>query len=101
VKVPHAANQIYTVNMGFSYQEIFNAKQHHPYERLLLDCFKGDPTLFVREDAIEATWKIVDPIIAWWEAHPPDHFPNYEAGTWGPEEGNRLLQQDGRNWISR
>jgi glucose-6-phosphate 1-dehydrogenase len=61
---------------------------------------KGDLTLFVREDAIEAMWHIVDPIIARWESIVPDHFPNYEAGTWGPEKANRLLERDGRHWIT-
>jgi glucose-6-phosphate 1-dehydrogenase len=100
VKYPHSENQIHTVNMVFSYQETFKMKDYHPYERLLIDCMKGDLTLFVREDAIEAMWYIVDPIIARWESIVPDHFPNYEAGTWGPEEANRLLEQDGRHWIT-
>jgi 6-phosphogluconate dehydrogenase len=50
--------------------------------------------------AIEAMWHIVDPIIARWESIVPDHFPNYETGTWGPEEANRLLERDGRHWIT-
>jgi glucose-6-phosphate 1-dehydrogenase len=100
VKYPHSENQIHTVNMVFSYQETFKMKDYHPYERLLIDCMKGDLTLFVREDAIEAMWHIVDPIIARWESIVPDHFPNYEAGTWGPEEANRLLERDGRQWIT-
>jgi glucose-6-phosphate 1-dehydrogenase len=100
VKYPHSENQIHTVNMVFSYQETFKMKDYHPYERLLIDCMKGDLTLFVREDAIEAMWHIVDPIIARWESIVPEHFPNYEAGTWEPEEANRLLEQDGRHWIT-
>jgi glucose-6-phosphate 1-dehydrogenase len=100
VKYPHSENQIHTVNMVFSYQETFKMRYYHPYERLLIDCMKGDLTLFVREDAIEAMWHIVDPIIARWENIPPDHFPNYAAGTWGPEEANLLLERDGRHWIT-
>jgi glucose-6-phosphate 1-dehydrogenase len=100
VKYPHSENQIHTVNMVFSYQETFKMKDYHPYERLLIDCMKGDLTLFVREDAIEAMWHIVDPIIARWESVVPDHFPNYGAGTWGPEEAKQLLERDGRHWIT-
>jgi glucose-6-phosphate 1-dehydrogenase len=100
VKYPHSENQIHTVNMVFSYQETFKMKDYHPYERLLIDCMKGDLTLFVREDAIEAMWHIVDPIIARWESVVPDHFPNYGAGTWGPEEAKKLLERDGRHWIT-
>ena len=100
VKYPHSENQIHAVNMVFSYQETFKMRYYNPYERLLIDCLKGDLTLFVREDAIEAMWHIVDPIIARWESTPPDHFPNYEAWSWGPEEANLLLERDGRRWIT-
>jgi glucose-6-phosphate 1-dehydrogenase len=100
VKYPHSENQIHTVNMVFSYQETFKMRYYHPYERLLIDCMKGDLTLFVREDAIEAMWHIVDPIISRWENISPDHFPNYETGTWGPEEANRLLERDDHHWIT-
>jgi glucose-6-phosphate 1-dehydrogenase len=101
VKYPHSENQIRTVNMVFSYQETFRMRYYHPYERLLIDCMKGDLTLFVREDAIEAMWHIVDPIVARWESISSNRFPNYEAGTWGPPEANRLLERDGRQWITK
>jgi glucose-6-phosphate 1-dehydrogenase len=55
------------------------------YERLLTDAMKGDPTLFVREDAVEAAWRIVDPILG--DAVPVDP---YDSGTWGPAESDRL-----------
>jgi glucose-6-phosphate 1-dehydrogenase len=100
VKYPYSSNQIYTVNMSFGYEETFKTKFHHPYERLLLDCMKGDLTLFVREDEIEAMWNVVDPIIAQWEGIPPQHFPNYTAGTWGPPEAMFLLEHEGRHWIT-
>jgi len=101
VKYPHSENQIRTVNMVFSYQEMFQIKYDHPYERLLIDCMKGDLTLFVREDEIETMWHIVDPIIARWESLSPERFPNYEAGTWGPLEADQLLERDGRQWITK
>jgi glucose-6-phosphate 1-dehydrogenase len=56
------------------------------YERLLTDAMKGDPTLFVREDAVEAAWKIVDGIL---DSAVPVH--PYEPGTWGPAEADRLV----------
>jgi glucose-6-phosphate 1-dehydrogenase len=73
---------------------------HDPYERLLIDCVKGDLSLFARQDAVEAMWEIVDPIIARWESIPPREFPNYPAGTWGPPEADALMKQEGRNWIT-
>jgi glucose-6-phosphate 1-dehydrogenase len=86
--------------MSFGYEETFKTKFHHPYERLLLDCMKGDLTLFVREDEIEAMWNVVDPIIARWEGIPPQHFPNYAACTWGPPEAKVLLEHEDRHWIT-
>jgi len=100
VKYPYSQNQIYPVNMVFSYLETFKLKTHFPYERLLIDCLKGDLTLFVREDTVEAMWEIVDPIIARWESSPPTDFPNYATGTWGPKESQTLLERDGRHWIT-
>jgi glucose-6-phosphate 1-dehydrogenase len=100
VKYPYSPNQIYQVNMVFSYLETFKVKSHLPYERLLVDCLKGDLTLFIREDAIEAMWEVVDPIISRWENITPAGFPNYSAGTWGPDEAATLLDQDGRHWIT-
>jgi glucose-6-phosphate 1-dehydrogenase len=60
------------------------------YERLLGDAMKGDATLFAREDAIEAEWRIVAPILA--DTTPPHEYP---PGTWGPEEADRLIDRPG------
>ena len=62
------------------------------YERLLTDAMKGDPTLFVREDAVEAAWRVVNPIL---DDATPVH--PYEPGTWGPAEAN-LLTADLEGW---
>ena len=86
VKYPDAANQIYSVHMDFSYQETFGTTVHPAYERLIIDCMKGDLTLFVREDQIEAMWEVVDPIIARWEknaAHEISELPGRKLGTGG------------------
>jgi len=100
VKVPGMPNQIYPIDMKFSYKETFQSAPHPAYERLIQDCLKGDLTLFVRQDQIEAMWEAVDPIISCWENQPPRNFPNYAAGTWGPPEANRLLEQERRRWIT-
>ena len=99
VKYPGIGNKLYPVNMDFIYER--DIKGIHfalPYERLLLDCMKGDQTLFARQDGIEAMWAVVDPIIKRWEENPTREFPNYSAGTWGPEKANDLLKKDGRQW---
>jgi glucose-6-phosphate 1-dehydrogenase len=100
VKYPYANNQIYATNMVFSYRETFKTHLHRPYERVLLDIIHGNLTLFVSEDAIEAMWGIVDPIVERWEKVQPDNFPNYAAGTWGPPEAHRIVEEEGRTWIT-
>jgi glucose-6-phosphate 1-dehydrogenase len=61
-----------------------------PYERLLDDAMRGDPTLFAREDAVEASWRVVDPVLG--EATP---LYDYPPGTWGPPDAGRLSPPDG------
>jgi glucose-6-phosphate 1-dehydrogenase len=100
VKYPHVNNKIYYAAMVFSYQEAFGIKVHPAFERLLIDCMKGDLTLFVRQDCIEATWEVIDPIIAYWEHTRAQDLPHYAAGSWGPAESDLLLSRDGRAWLT-
>ncbi len=100
VKHPGIGNQLYPVNMGFNYERDLQGDVHFPlpYERLLLDCIKGDQTLFARQDGIEEMWSVVDPIIERWENTRAPGFPNYAAGTWGPERADELIQIEDRRW---
>ena len=86
--------------MHFDYEEDIQGDIHFamPYERLLIDCMKGDRTLFARQDGIEEMWSVVDPIIRRWEETPDTGFPNYAAGSWGPEKAKELLANEGRQW---
>jgi glucose-6-phosphate 1-dehydrogenase len=59
---------------------------------------QGDASLFMRADQAETAWEIVMPILESWENAPPDDFPNYEAGTWGPDAATQLLARDARHW---
>ncbi|MEA2616991.1 MAG: glucose-6-phosphate 1-dehydrogenase [Chloroflexota bacterium] len=99
-KVPGQAMRIRTVNMDFLYGSSFLTQSPEAYERLLLDCMLGDATLFAREDEVEEAWRLCTAILDGWRAHPPpvDEFPNYEAGTWGPQAAHDLLARDGRAW---
>ena len=97
IKVPGAGMRRTGVRMDFNYQEVFGRLDHDAYETLLLDCMSGDPGLFIRADATEAAWKIVDPIIAVWESDPGD-VPRYPAGSWGPRESAALLAPSGAVW---
>ena len=96
-KVPSAGLRIRSVTMDFQYQTSFLVEAPEAYERLLLDCMIGDPTLFTRSDEVEAAWSLVDPIEASWRASRPP-LEMYPAGTWGPEAAAQLLQADGREW---
>ncbi len=97
-KVPGAEMQIRSVNMDFFYGTAFIASGPDDYARLLLDCMRGDQTLFARRDEVEQAWTIATPILEYWAKQPRPDFPNYEAGTWGPPEADALIQRDGRRW---
>jgi glucose-6-phosphate 1-dehydrogenase len=97
-KVPGAVMRLGLVNMDFDYKSYFGREHGTGYERLLRDCMAGDATLFQRSDMVEAGWKVIQPILDVWHAIPPRGFPNYPAGSWGPAEGEELLERDGREW---
>ena len=97
-KIPGAQMRIGSVEMAFNYSDYFGTQPNTGYEVLLYDCIRGDQTLFQRADMVEAGWSVVDPILDVWKALPPRSFPNYPAGSWGPEDADELIQRDGRNW---
>ncbi len=97
-KVPGPTVTLGAVNMNFEYSQYFGAAVATGYETLLLDCMLGDPTLFQRDDMVEAGWRVVQPILDVWKALPPRDFPNYPAGSWGPKESDHLLEREGRHW---
>ena len=96
-KVPGQVTRIRWVNMDFRYGASFGVASPEAYERLLLDCILGDTTLYARRDMTERGWEIVMPLLQSWRDHKPN-FPNYESGTWGPEEADELIEKDGRRW---
>lgn len=97
-KVPGPIVNMGAVDMDFNYLDHFGDTVSTGYERLLYDCMIGDATLFQRADMVEASWRIVSPILDVWNAIPARDFPNYEAGTWGPKDADELLENDGRKW---
>jgi glucose-6-phosphate 1-dehydrogenase len=96
-KVPSAGIRLRSVSMDFQYMTSFLVEVPEAYERLLLDCMIGDPTLFTRADEVETAWKLIDPIeAAWRDDRPP--LAMHAAGTWGPSASAKLLQGDRREW---
>jgi glucose-6-phosphate 1-dehydrogenase len=98
-KQPGPAMRLSPVEMRFCYRDAFQATPPEAYETLLLDVILGDATLFMRADQVEAAWSVVTPILEGWESVAPVDFPNYQAGTWGPEAAEALIAQDGRSWF--
>lgn len=97
-KQPGPIVRLGAVNMTFCYTDYFGSVPTTGYERLLYDAMIGDATLFQRADMVETAWSVVTPILDVWKALPPRSFPNYGAGTWGPQEANDLMERDGRHW---
>jgi len=85
------------VSMDFNYGSSFGARPPSAYETLLLDAMLGDPTLYIRQDAVEASWGVVQPILEEW-ANRRFEFPNYAAGTWGPVAADEMLARQGHVW---
>jgi len=97
-KVPGLGIDVRNVTMDFTYGSAFQVDSPDAYETLILDVLLGDASLFTRADEVEEAWGIVDPVITAWAEMPPPDFPNYEAGTWGPEAADDLLAREGRRW---
>lgn len=88
-----------TVTMDFRYAEAFGVEEPpRAYAWLLLDVMQGNQTLFARADWVDKAWEVVDPIVTRWESEPPREFPNYAAGSAGPEVAVELMRRDGRQW---
>ncbi len=97
-KLPGQATEIRPVNMDFRYGSTFGLHLAEAYERLLLDCMNGDPTLFNRIDSVETAWSLMQPILDAWGADRSDPIPQYVSGSWGPSEADALLMRDNRMW---
>ena len=96
--MPGPTTNVSQVDMRFSYADAFGKTSANGYERLLFDAMLGDATLFTHRDGVEATWAIFSLLLEAWTKDRDTDFPNYSAGSWGPEAAERLLQRDGRNW---
>ncbi|SNX52705.1 glucose-6-phosphate dehydrogenase [Thermoanaerobacterium sp. RBIITD] len=96
-KKPGTSNKIIPVQMDFCQNCQVGSNSPEAYERLIYDALRGDSTLFTRWDEVEYSWKYVDKIAEVWRNEKPN-FPNYEAGTWGPIEADKLILKDNFKW---
>ena len=100
-KVPGSKMSLKPVKMSFDYKENFdtnNGAVTTGYEILLYDILMNDPTLFSRADLIEHAWKVTQPILDHWKKTPPEDFPNYTSGSWGPDAAYKLIEEYGHYW---
>lgn len=99
-KVPGLlSSKLETVTFGYTLDSIFPITSPEAYEKLIYDVLKGDSSLFVEAQEQLVAWKLLTPVLWNWKAHSADNFPNYEAGSWGPQAADALLDQSGHHWV--
>ncbi|CAN5463049.1 glucose-6-phosphate dehydrogenase [soil metagenome] len=92
-KQPGMSMTLQPVQMDFRYGLSFGQQSPEAYERLLLDGIVGDSSLFTRADEVEEAWRICTAILDGWKTlGAPADFPNYDAGSWGPKDSDRLTE---------
>jgi glucose-6-phosphate 1-dehydrogenase len=98
MKVPGAGFKVQETGMDFHYSNLSENHLPSAYERLLLDCMLGDATLYIRGDAVEATWGFISPVLDAWKEHPDIKLFGYPAGTWGPDVADALIDGPVKAW---
>lgn len=98
-KKPGLATTLEPVDMEFCYKTSFDVPQPDAYKRLLIDIISGDQSLFLSQDIIEESWKVIDPIEEVWQSGKPK-LAIYKPGSWGPKEADDLIEKDGRQWLA-
>lgn len=98
VKEPGLKIQMTEVPMSFCYHTAFAMDLVEAYQKLIFDAVSGDPTLFPQARDINASWKIMEPLLKF--INSPEYAPEpYPAGSWGPPSFDQLIQKEGRSWI--
>lgn len=98
MKVPGEGFHAKNVSMDFHYTDLADSDVPESYERLLLDCMKGDATLYAHGDSVEHSWKFVKPILDGWANDPSIPIYGYPAGSWGPEVADALIKPAEMHW---
>ena len=100
MKKPGEGFEVLPMDMDFSYAELGRLPTEDAYARLIEDCIAGDPTLFIRSDAVESGWRFFDPILKYWQDVPECPLYGYPAGSWGPLEADSLMARHGASWTN-
>jgi len=100
MKKPGEGFEVLPMDMDFSYAELGRLPTEDAYARLIEDCIAGDPTLFIRSDAVESGWRFFDPILKYWQDVPECPLYGYPAGSWGPLEADSLVARQGASWTN-
>lgn len=98
MKVQGAGFKVQDANMDFHYKNLTDSYIPEAYQRLLLDCMQGDSTLYTRNDAVEAAWHFLDPILKAWEEDSSIPLHGYPCGTWGPEMADQMIEGEQYTW---
>ena len=85
------------VTMDFAYGHAFTEYTPEAYERLILDVLLGDPPLFPQTREVEESWRIIDQVENYWDAH-PESLETYAPGSWGPAGADAMLAAHGHAW---
>ncbi|MDR0939677.1 MAG: glucose-6-phosphate dehydrogenase [Mediterranea sp.] len=100
MKTPGAGFDVQQVSMDFTYGQLGGVPAGDAYARLIDDCIQGDPTLFTRGDAVEASWRFFTPVLDYWKQNPDVSLYGYPAGTWGPKESEAMTREHGAEWTN-
>jgi glucose-6-phosphate 1-dehydrogenase len=105
-KTPGAKLGLESVDMKFNYKDSFGTIGLDAYQKILLDIFSGDQTLFNRSDELASSWRLITEILEHWSSEARSNSAidksgilTYSVGEWGPKQANELIENDGRKWI--
>jgi len=97
-KLPDSEDEMQPVDLTFHYRTAFDTPLPDAYERLLLEAWRGDQSLFTRSDAIEAAWRLIDPVLHGWEQSGGPALAGYPKASHGPAQADELISRDCRAW---
>lgn len=98
MKTPGQGFNVQNIDLDFKYSELAHQRIPEAYERLLYDTINGDNTLFARTEEVIATWKFLTPILEAWKNNPDIPLYGYPAGSWGPMEADKLIEDGKISW---